>query len=148
MCSIENLFMDKQGRSWLGDMGMALRVDPLCPTLQGHRFRGKPHYSPMEKLLGQPFDPFTSDMFSLGATLFTMLTGQHYLEGPGDSKDWRTARLRTALATRDFGTIFQRVSGVIDPRSDLADLIAGMTDPDPNARLTLEEVRRRTYTQE
>jgi WD40 repeat protein/serine/threonine protein kinase len=83
-----NILLDGEGNAYLADFGIA-RYQPPTPGEDGHANGGNRHYpqsreqvlgsiqylSP-EQLRGQEATP-TSDIYSLGITLYELLTGQH-----------------------------------------------------------------------
>jgi hypothetical protein len=71
-----NLILDDQGTVWLTDFGLAKRRDEVTLTLAG-AVVGTPRYMSPEQAaaLKQPVDHRT-DIYSLGATLYELATGQ------------------------------------------------------------------------
>lgn len=134
--------IDALGRCHLADWGMCLRGQP--GTDRHHRqllrnlsFRGKSSYAaPEVHDVGSAIDPSACDIFSLGCTLFVMLTGRAFIE-PGMDPSSRP-RFR-ALLRADFDGLF---AGIEDDVLSLSarHLIRGMTHPDPFRRLRLEQV--------
>jgi len=106
--------------------------------LTPQRFRGKLAYAAPEVLDEVPFDPYKVDIFSLGCTLFSILTGRLFLE-PSSAKKGPRPRY-SALLANDFATLFHLDEQAMPLPSLAADLIQGMTQADPRARLSLEEV--------
>jgi serine/threonine protein kinase len=70
-----NLLLDPQGTVWLTDFGLARRADELTLTITG-MLLGTPRYMSPEQAaaLKQPVD-HGSDIYSLGATLYELVTG-------------------------------------------------------------------------
>jgi serine/threonine protein kinase len=144
MCenSPENCVVDSLGRCHLADWGMALRVAPGSDSsrrqlIKNRSFRGKSSYAAPEIFnLDGAIDPFACDIFSLGCTLFVMLTGRAFLEPGMDI----LARPRfRALLREDFDGLFAGISQDMLSLS-ARHLIRGMTFPDPARRLKLEQV--------
>ncbi|CAI2381638.1 unnamed protein product [Moneuplotes crassus] len=74
---LENIFLDEYFNIKLGDLGSSAHVGSNDGFFD-HR-RGTPLYmAPEVKSLepGEEYDAFSSDMYSLGITLFVMLTGE------------------------------------------------------------------------
>jgi branched-chain amino acid transport system ATP-binding protein len=70
-----NLMISREGLVKVADFGLAKDIaDEAVITAQGHVI-GTPSYMSPEQCSGQPVD-FRTDMYSLGITLFEMLTGQ------------------------------------------------------------------------
>jgi formylglycine-generating enzyme required for sulfatase activity/predicted Ser/Thr protein kinase len=70
----ENIKITTQGKAMLVDFGIAKVFDPVLRTTVGAR-AVTPGYSPHEQY-GQGKTDARSDIYALGATLFTLLTGQ------------------------------------------------------------------------
>ena len=68
-----NIVINPQGEAVLVDFGIAKAYDPRLKTTQGAR-AVTPGYSPHEQY-GQGTTDARSDVYALGATLYTMLTG-------------------------------------------------------------------------
>lgn len=70
-----NLMIGQSGqRVWVTDFGLARAVDDASLTRTGF-IAGTPHYMSPEQARGEIVGP-TSDLFSLGGTMFFMLTGR------------------------------------------------------------------------
>ncbi len=71
-----NLLLDKDGRVWLTDFGLARRMDEVTMTMSG-MLMGTPRYMSPEQATGikQPVDHRT-DIYSLGATIYELVTDQ------------------------------------------------------------------------
>ncbi len=69
-----NILIDTDGKAWLTDFGLALRDDN---TLKGPKYVGTPAYMSPEQARGEEHRiDGRSDIFSLGAVLYEMLTGR------------------------------------------------------------------------
>ncbi len=69
----DNVLLDKRGRPFLMDFGIAKTGDNLVKTQTGF-ILGSPAYLSPEQLRGHPLDGRT-DVYSLGVTLYQMLAG-------------------------------------------------------------------------
>jgi serine/threonine protein kinase len=126
----ENVLLAEDDRLQLSDFGLSRRADgdALCATVCG-----SPGYTAPEIFGGAPYDGRAADVFSCGVLLHVMLAGQ---------TPWREARnigrLLLEMRTRP-------VRGPLFLSSACQDLIAGMLNPDPAARLTLDEVMQHPW---
>ncbi|HEX8117503.1 MAG TPA: serine/threonine-protein kinase, partial [Pyrinomonadaceae bacterium] len=69
----QNIKRTKQGRMVLLDFGLA-KGTPSSATMTGSLLGYSPHYAPLEQVQGTGTD-VRSDIYSLGATLYHLLTG-------------------------------------------------------------------------
>ena len=78
-----NLKVTKQGELFLIDFGLAKGAAGQMATLDTSRsvLGYTPVYSPLEQIHGRGTDP-RSDLYALGATLYTLLTGENPLDAP------------------------------------------------------------------
>jgi hypothetical protein len=80
--SPDNLFLCTSGFTKLLDFGIARRSD--LKTMTGkYELKGKIPYMSPEQILGEPLDA-RSDLFSLGSSLYYLLTGQRPFSGDTD----------------------------------------------------------------
>jgi serine/threonine-protein kinase len=72
----DNIFLSKAGEVKVGDMGLAKRVDSDASGLtRTGTTVGSPHYMSPEQAMGDKDLDFRTDIYSLGCTLYHMLTG-------------------------------------------------------------------------
>ena len=77
-----NILFDSHGEAFLTDFGIGkLYEDSQSLTLTGSVVLGTPAYMSPEQALGKPLDP-RSDVYSLGAVMFEMLSGALPYTGP------------------------------------------------------------------
>jgi len=77
-----NIFLDRQGEPKIGDLGLARHVDGEDRmTMTGNAW-GTPAYMPPEQLHGVADIDIRCDLYALGATMFTVLTGSEPFTGP------------------------------------------------------------------
>jgi Protein kinase domain/Sulfatase-modifying factor enzyme 1 len=76
-----NIFLDRQGEPKIGDLGLARHADgDDRMTMTGSAW-GTPAYMPPEQLRGVADIDIRCDLYALGATLFTLLTGSEPFTG-------------------------------------------------------------------
>jgi len=79
----DNVFLGRGGDIKLGDMGLARETDQdITSITQSGMMVGTPHYVSPEQAQGERNVDIRSDIYSLGATLYHMVTGQVPFEGP------------------------------------------------------------------
>ncbi|EAX88894.1 CAMK family protein kinase [Trichomonas vaginalis G3] len=83
-----NLLLDEYNRIKLADFGFA------SFDLKTNAIRGSLAYIPPEKLGDLPYDPFASDVWSFGVTLYNLNTGK--LPFPGSTKQEMEERIKKA----------------------------------------------------
>lgn len=77
---------DSTGRAKLADMGLARAVDDRkAAELEAGKAYGTPYYISPEQIRGEVDVDFRADIYSLGATLYHMITGQVPFDGPNPS---------------------------------------------------------------
>jgi len=141
--SLENLLMDSNYDVKLCDFGVARQVPSDGSKFAGitREKPGKLRYMAPEVLGGQPFDGKAADMFSLGVTLYSMLTGNAPFEA-AHAKDKRyqyvsSGRLRQML---DILQLRGRVS------DDALSLLEGLLCFE-GKRLTVDQVLAHPWVQ-
>ena len=79
----KNIIIDTSGRVKLADMGLARRTnDPEAAQAEAGRAFGTPYYISPEQIRGRVDIDARADIYSLGATLYHLVTGKVPFEGP------------------------------------------------------------------
>ncbi len=76
----ENVLLDRRGRAFLSDFGLALEPHEGLPRHEARPLAGTPLTMAPEQARGETVTP-ASDQFSLGATLYRLLTGEWPFRG-------------------------------------------------------------------
>jgi hypothetical protein len=97
-----NLILDKQKRLWLTDFGLARRLDDVTLSMTG-AILGTPRYmSPEQATSTTKRVDHRTDLFSLGATLYELLTGQPAFSGDSPHEVIQHILTSEPRAIRDF----------------------------------------------
>jgi hypothetical protein len=75
-----NLLLDCEGRIWLTDFGLAKRLDDVTLSMSG-MLLGTPRYMSPEQAAAQRTLDHRTDIYSLGATLYELATGEPVFTG-------------------------------------------------------------------
>jgi serine/threonine-protein kinase len=79
----KNIMITKDGTAKLADMGLArLAADQQAAQAEAGRAFGTPYYISPEQIRGELNIDFRADIYSLGATLYHLVTGRVPFEGP------------------------------------------------------------------
>jgi serine/threonine-protein kinase len=82
----KNIMITKDGVAKLADMGLAREAsDAVAAAAEKGRAYGTPYYISPEQIRGVVDVDFRADIYSLGATLYHMVTGKVPFEGPSPS---------------------------------------------------------------
>ncbi|MDP9360062.1 MAG: serine/threonine protein kinase, partial [Acidobacteriota bacterium] len=122
-----NILFDRRGNLKVADFGLAKgseSTDTESSLTQTGYLLGSPHYVAPEQAQGHEAD-FRADIYSLGVTLFEMLTARKPFEG-SSAMAIIARHLRDDLPSI---TSFRR-----DVGKDMADLVVWMTQKDPEDR--------------
>ncbi len=80
------MISDDSGRTKLADMGLARAIsDREAAEAEAGKAYGTPYYISPEQVRGEVGVDFRADIYSLGATLYHMVTGQVPFDGPNPS---------------------------------------------------------------
>ena len=79
----KNIMITRDGAAKLADMGLArLAADEQAAQAEAGRAFGTPYYIAPEQIRGEVDIDFRADIYSLGATLYHLVTGRVPFEGP------------------------------------------------------------------
>jgi len=149
---LENVLLTKEGVVKVIDFGLShrypLREDGSVDTHQLLKdVCGSKSYAAPEVLNGQGYNGFAADVWSLGVSLFAMLSGFFPLD-EASGKDWRFAKLRSAQSQNrsTTATVYSWYKRQVSHLSrDVVELMDGMLAIDPARRLTLDQVLRHPW---
>ncbi|NQT87340.1 protein kinase, partial [bacterium] len=77
-----NIMIDRHGAVKLADLGLARSVEPIDTVTVDGVGVGTPHYIAPEQARGETDVDCRADIYSLGATLYHLLTGEPPFDGP------------------------------------------------------------------
>ena len=127
----DNFMLSETGSVKIGDMGLARGLDEKVGPEEETSVIGTPHYIAPEQVLGRPAD-FRSDIYSLGATMFRMITGVTPFHAPGVRELVNRKVREEAPAAHEHNA---------DIPKPLSDVIARMMSREPEKRYqTMGEV--------
>lgn len=122
----KNIMITSRGVAKLADMGLAREASDVAAAMaEAGRAYGTPYYIAPEQIRGELNIDFRSDIYSLGATAYHMLTGRVPFDGPTPSAVMHK-HLREPLIPPDH--LNKSLS------SGVAEVIETMMAKDPNAR--------------
>ena len=125
----DNIMMTKKGAAKLADLGLA-RVAGDIDDSESDEVMGTPQYISPEHLTGAPMD-VRSDIYSLGATFYHMITGRFAFEG----------RSATEIAKKHLQEPLQPPIEVNpDIPQDVSDIIVKMMEKNPKNRYQEAEI--------
>ena len=96
-----NLILDEDDRIWLTDFGLAKRNDDLAISMTG-AVLGTPRYMSPEQAAGHDDVDARSDLFSLGATVYELLTDQPAFDGSSHWEVIEKIRNEAVIAPRQL----------------------------------------------
>jgi serine/threonine-protein kinase len=128
-----NIMVDESGRVRVTDFGVAHLEDSAAQLTRTGMFLGTPEYASPEQASGGPLDP-RSDIYSLGAVLYRMLSGRPPITGESP------LRVVVKIATEPVIPIGEVNPSVPVP---VRELVGRMMARDPNERYqTPQEVMK------
>jgi hypothetical protein len=129
----DNLMLAEDGRVRVADLGLALSLKSGADQ-KGQPILGTPHFISPEQALRRDVD-IRSDIYSLGATLYRMLTGETLFKGA-------TAEEIVKKAVREEPRPLREVNAAVPER--IAALVHRMVQKDPDARFASAKELRET----
>jgi len=145
--SLENAMVGEDGHVQMIDLGMSLLVvvpPPSSSSSRGHQqqqvlltprsCRGKPSYLSPECVREEAFDPFKSDMWSLGVSFYTLFTGRPLYSSPED----QSFKALSKGGVKRVVTVYEAYGLKLPPGAK--DLLYQMLDANPSKRPTLEDL--------
>src|SRR5262249_27065369 len=101
----DNLFVTTTGEIRVLDFGIARRIDPDGSATSTASMMGTPAFMPPEQVLGdsERIGPH-SDCWAIGATIFTLLTGEFVHPADNAGAQLAAAATRPARSLRSAGT--------------------------------------------
>ena len=122
-----NCFVDAEGNVRIGDFGLSISTltrDETHLTSTGS-FLGTPAFASPEQLKGEALG-VQSDVYSVGATLYYLLTGQPPFDAPNVMALVAKIAQESPRSPRDLSRIIPPgLAPVIHPKCGLQDRIAG-----------------------
>lgn len=128
---LENVILDNKGDAKLADFGMAVVVPPGARLQESV---GSPHYACPQIVLGQKYNGYTADIWSLGVVLYILLTGA--LPFNGES----TAVLFDNICNANF-----RMPPELPDTAQ--ELVRSILKPAQDERATLYDIQKSTWWQ-
>jgi len=141
-----NLILDKTGTIWVTDFGLALRLDDPGIS-RGDGVLGTPRYTSPEQAARKVVD-YRTDIYSLGVTLYELLTGKPAYDGESSDEVIRkilteapvSPRVLDSSISRDLETIILKA---MSSRPEDRYATAGELADDLDRFLRYEPVRAR-----
>lgn len=135
----ENILISKHGTLKLCDFGFSKQMQLHCKT---GTLLGSPGYAAVELYSNSEYNPFLSDIWSLGMVISTMVLGAFPIPGIENNtklvRDFYSIGLRPELntTTNVFGKPTSR---------EFRNLIDKLLCPDPEKRLPLDKIKREPW---
>jgi serine/threonine protein kinase len=121
----DNILLRPDGQVKLADLGLVKRLESEIELTRTGRGLGTPHFMAPEQFRNAKAADVRCDVYSVGATLYMMVTGKLPFQAPGPFETW-TKKIKGELTpVRDL---------VPDLSSRVDSAIARAMDPDPTRR--------------
>ena len=138
----ENIFLDQNYSIKLGDFGLAFQ-STKSGSLKGTA--GTTQYFAPEMHENKIYNAYQADLFALGVTLFTMVSGNlPFLEARSTDRFYR---MLMEKRYSDFWAFHERLMKRKQQyiSSDFRELIEKMLHPNPKKRFTLEQIKQSSW---
>jgi len=100
-----NIMIDRFNHVYLIDFGIAKEVDATSLTATGHMVL-TPQFAAPERLSpSSPYDPFLSDIYEIGATIYKLATGRT----PFELRDMRGLKLKSTYSQKRLSRPLRKV---------------------------------------
>jgi serine/threonine-protein kinase len=96
-----NILFDDKGGSYLSDFGL-VKVAGMKSTGSANIITGTPHYMAPEQIHGEDEIDYRADIYSMGVTLFEMLTGKPPYDNTSDTKIMMMHVIEPVPVLRDY----------------------------------------------
>lgn len=145
-----NILLDSNFLPKLADFGFTIRVpkDALLPSSE-FKNKGTKHYIPPEILEGSEFNGYSADIFALGVVFFALMIGDYPFDSATkkDKKYGNFYKKSAKIFWAKHSKAKKRISkGLIS--ESFVDLITRMLLPNPDERLTIEEIKMHDWYQQ
>jgi len=130
---LDNCLIDKEGKTKLIDFGLASmdeKGEGSCLN-----FVGSPEYVAPEIIRSKPYSGTKADVYSLGVSLYCLLFGQYPFFPEQRFELLRAGKEHPPIEWPDSSPLFLRSVG-----ASAKNLISKMFEPDPEKRISMEEV--------
>jgi len=128
---LENILLDKQGKTWLIDFGLCALVEK---NKLSREWCGSDNYLSPQIVRRTPYDPFQADVFSIGVVAFALLFGVFPFE---------CLRVNSKYSndpSRPLPRLHVRFPSDVKVCREVKELLISMLEDDPDARITLDDV--------
>jgi len=146
---LENVLLNEQGKIKVIDFGLSHVYPKTADGMVDRSTRlrdvcGSKSYAAPEVLanLATGYDGYAADMWSLGVSIFAMLSGFFPLD-EATANDWRYPKLLETQRRRfsTVATVYQWYKRPVHLSPEVVHMIDGLLTIDPQRRMTMEQLR-------